>query len=239
MRAKHLVPNGVTLANISLGFLAIVAAAEGQFDRAVLLLFVAALCDALDGRLARMLDATSRFGQELDSLSDAVSFGVAPAVIIYLAVLRPLGLLGAAAAVAYLLCGVIRLARFGVDTSEIGKRTFVGCPIPVAAGYILSFVLVRHALPAWAVAGGTLWIAGCMVSTIKVPKFRRGEGLPFPMMLLGIGLFMVFLARPSAITWHVWNGWNCVMILGNYVSLARDGHLRRRVAQDVELKRAA
>ncbi len=239
MRAKHLVPNGVTLANISLGFLAILAAAEGQFDRAVVLLFVAAMCDTLDGRLARMLNATSRFGHELDSLSDAVSFGVAPAVLLYLAVLRPLGLLGAAVALAYLLCGVLRLARFNMDTSEIGKRTFLGCPIPVAAGYVLSFVMVRGALPVWAVAAGTLWVAGCMVSTLKVPKFRKGEGLPVPMMLVGIAAFAVFLVRPSAITWHVWNGWNCVMILGNYVSLARDGHLRRRPAEDVDLGRVA
>jgi CDP-diacylglycerol--serine O-phosphatidyltransferase len=234
-----LVPNAVTLANIAFGFLGIVAAAEGHFERACVLLFLGALCDLMDGRLARMLNATSKFGMELDSLSDAVSFGIAPAVLIYLAVLRQLGVLGAGIAVAYVLCGVLRLARYNMDTSSIGQLTFLGCPIPIAAGYILSFVMVRNALPVWGVAAGTLWVAGCMVSTLKVPKFRRGAGLPLPMMLVGLAAFIVFLARPSAITWHVWNGWNCVLILTNYIYLARRGHLARRRDGDVELKRAA
>lgn len=234
MRPKHLVPNAFTLANISFGFLGIIAAAEGRFERAVLLLFFAALCDLLDGRLARLLDATSRFGMELDSLSDAVSFGIAPAVLIYLAVLRQLGATGTAVGIIYLLCGALRLARYNVDSGTLSKRTFLGAPIPIGASYLLSFVMVRDILSPWLIAAGTLWVAGCMVSTLKVPKFRRKEGLPFAMMLFGLALFIAFLVHPSALSWHLWNSWNVVLIVANYIVLSRHGLLGKG-----ELQRAA
>src|SRR5262245_6355348 len=110
MKLKHVIPNAVTLANIALGFLGIVAAARGQYERAVIFLFCAALCDLADGKLARALNATSKFGMELDSLSDMVSFGLAPAVLVYLSVLQGLGWIGVAAVLIYPLCGAIRLA---------------------------------------------------------------------------------------------------------------------------------
>ena len=225
MKAKHLIPNAVTLANIALGFLGMVAAARGQFERSVVFLFAAALCDLADGKLARALDATSKFGMELDSLSDMVSFGIAPAVLVYLAVLHSLGTVGLAIAIAYPLCGAIRLARYNSDVSGIGKVTFLGCPIPIAASYLWSMVLVRDGLSTWMIAGGTLVMAGAMVSTLKVPKFRKGEGLPSWTMYLGLAAFIAFLVRPRALTWHVWNGWNIVLIVANYIQLARRGHL--------------
>jgi CDP-diacylglycerol--serine O-phosphatidyltransferase len=224
VRAKHLVPNAVTLANIAFGFFGIIAAAEGHYERSCVLIFIAALCDLADGRLARVLDACSRFGMELDSLSDAISFGIAPALLVYLSVLRPLGALGGAIAVVYALCGALRLARYNVETGELAHVTFAGCPIPVAAGYLVSFVMVRSGLPVWLIALGTVAASLFMVSTLKVPKFRKGD-LPIAMMLFGLAIFIVFLARPSAITWHLWNGWNWVLIVANYVMLWRRGHL--------------
>jgi CDP-diacylglycerol--serine O-phosphatidyltransferase len=215
----------VTLTNIAFGFLGIIAAAEGQFERACVLLFCGALCDLLDGKLARALGASSKFGMELDSLSDAISFGVAPAVLIYLAALRQLGWFGAVLSVGYALCGALRLARYNVSHDKISELTFLGCPIPIAAGYILSMTMVRHSIPLWGIAAGVAGVAASMVSTLKVPKFRRGAGLPFGMVLVGMVLFIIFLARPGALTWHVWNGWNIVMIVANYVYLARGGHL--------------
>ncbi len=238
MKPKHLVPNAVTLGNIAFGFLGMVAAAEGRFERACVLLFIGALCDLLDGKLARWLDASSQFGMELDSLSDMVSFGIAPAVLVYLAVLKDWGWLGAVIAVGYVLCGALRLARYNVDNKPISQVTFLGCPIPIACGYIISMVMVRHSMPVWGVAAGTCWVAFCMVSTLKVPKFRRGTGLPSAMLMVGLVTFIVFLARPDAITWHVWNGWNVVMIVSNYIVLGRQGHLARR-REDPELTRAA
>jgi CDP-diacylglycerol--serine O-phosphatidyltransferase len=228
MRPKHLIPNAVTLANIALGFLCIVSAARGEFERAVTFAFFAAICDLLDGRLARALDASTTFGMELDSLSDMVSFGIAPAVLTYLSVLHKLGWLGMAIAIAYPLCGAVRLARYNSDKSPIGQVTFLGVPIPIAASYLWSMVMVRDQLNIWVIAAGTLAMAGAMISTLKVPKFRKGSGLPAWMMFLGLAFFIAFLVRPSAITWHVWNGWNIVLILLNYIILAKKGHLVRR-----------
>jgi CDP-diacylglycerol--serine O-phosphatidyltransferase len=238
MKWRHVIPNAVTLGNITLGFFGMVAAARGQIERSVLLLFCAAICDLADGKLARALNATSKFGMELDSLSDMVSFGIAPALLVYLAVLAPLGTLGAVVALIYPLCGAIRLARYNSDVSNIGKVTFLGCPIPIAASYVWSMVLVRDALPAWAIATGTLVVAGAMVSTLKVPKFRKGEGLPSWMMYVGLAAFVAFLARPSGLTWHIWNGWNIVLIAFNYVQLSRRGHLRA-ARKERHLKAAA
>ena len=238
MRAKHLIPNAVTLANIALGFMGILAAAHGQFERSVVLLFAAALCDLADGKLARALNATSKFGMELDSLSDMVSFGLAPAVLMYLAVLHRLGTLGLAICIIFPLCGAIRLARYNSDVSGIGKVTFLGCPIPIAASYLWSMVLVRDGLSVWAMAAGTLLVAGAMVSTLKVPKFRKGEGLPQWTMFVGLATFIAFLARPMALTWHIWNGWNVLLIVANYVQLARKGHLQA-ARKERHLKAAA
>ena len=225
MKAKHLIPNAVTLGNIALGVLGMVAAANGQFERSVVFAFWAAMCDLADGRLARALNASSQFGMELDSLSDMVSFGVAPALLIYLAVLRNLGPLGLAIAVAFPLCGAVRLARFNQDKSTIGKITFLGCPIPIAASYLWSMVLVRDGLSVWAIAVGTLLVAIAMVSTLKVPKFRK-DGLPVWLMVVGLALFVAFLIRPRALTWHLWNTFNLGLIAANYVVLARKGHLK-------------
>jgi len=220
VKPRHLLPNAITLANIALGFAGILAAAGGYFQRAVMLLFAAALCDLADGRVARALGATSHFGRELDSLSDMVSFGVAPAVLAYLAVLAPLGAGGLVIAVLFPLAGAVRLARYNIDTSEGQDLAFQGLPIPIAASYVWSFVIMRGAMPGWLMAAGVLLISALMVSTVKIPKFRRG-GLPVGLMFLGLGAFILFLARPSPLTWHLWNGLNVVLVALNYVVLRK------------------
>ena len=222
VKRRHLIPNAVTLANIALGFLGILSAAQGHFQRAVMFLFAGALCDLADGRLARALGATSDFGKELDSLSDMVSFGVAPAILVYLAVLAPLGARGLIITAIFPLAGAVRLARYNIDTSEGADQVFEGLPIPIAASYVWSFVIMRGALSVWLVAAGVLLISALMVSTMKIPKFRRG-GLPVGLMFLGLGAFIAFLARPSPLTWHIWNGLNLVLVALNYVVLGKRG----------------
>lgn len=224
---KVLIPNAVTLANITFGFLGILTAAEGRFQRSVMWLFAGAMCDLMDGRLARLLGATSTFGKELDSLSDMVSFGVAPAVLIYLAILSKLGAVGLALAALLPLAGAIRLARYNIDTNDLAQVTFQGLPIPIAASYVWTFVIVREALPVWVIGAGVALTAALMVSTLKIPKFRRG-GLPVPLMFVGLGAFIGFLAHPTALTWHVWNGFNVLAVAFNYVLLSRRGLLPGR-----------
>ncbi|MEO6952589.1 MAG: phosphatidylcholine/phosphatidylserine synthase [Polyangia bacterium] len=240
MKAKHLVPSAFTLANIGFGFFSMLSAAQGQYSRAVFLLFGAALCDLFDGKMARWLDASTKFGMELDSLSDAISFGLAPALLVYLSTLSQLGpehdkigLGGACICLAYALTAVVRLARYNVDDGKLGGVTFEGMPTPIAAGYMLSYVLVRDSLSLPIIAGGTLLLAVLMVSKLKIPKFRPG-GLPFPMLIIGIGTFIVFMVKPSALTWHVWNAWNFVLVIANYVQLSKKGYLSGAVVPEAD-----
>ncbi len=222
VQIQKLIPSAFTLGNIALGFMGIIASAAGEFRLACIYLFLGALCDMADGRLARWLNATSKFGKELDSLSDMVSFGVAPAVMIYFAALKSLGPIGLLPALTYMLCGAVRLARYNIDTQEISKHSFSGVPIPIAASYIWSLVMVHDSLPMPIIVSLTLLMSGLMISTVKTPNFRK-DGLPVWMMLFGLALFVVFLFRPGALMWSLWTGWNFVLIGANYASLRRRG----------------
>jgi CDP-diacylglycerol--serine O-phosphatidyltransferase len=131
-------PNGFTLANLFFGIFAIVTAARGDHDRAAWYVVFGGVCDALDGRVARMTRSGTRFGEELDSLVDAISFGVAPALLMYFAVLRHeswdwlLVFIFAA-------CAVLRLARFNIEQAGRPKRDFIGLPSPMAAGALATY----------------------------------------------------------------------------------------------------
>ncbi len=174
---------------------------------------------------------------ELDSLSDLVSFGVAPAVLLYLCSLRSLGPIGAVIGVGYTLAGALRLARYNLGSTPLGEVTFEGLPIPVAAGYVMSFVMIRNHSTPWLLGVGTVVLSVAMVSKLKIPKFRKG-GLPIALMLIGIALFTVFLKAPSAWTWHLWNGWNVVLLFANYGMLRRQGLLVSR-SERAQLRRVA
>lgn len=131
-------PNGFSLANLFFGVFAIVTAAAGDHDRAAWYIVISAVCDTIDGRIARATRSGSRFGEELDSLVDAISFGLAPALLMYFAVLRHESwdwLL----VFLYAACAVIRLARFNVLQAGRPKRDFIGLPSPMAAGALATY----------------------------------------------------------------------------------------------------
>ena len=138
----YILPSLFTCGNMTLGVLAILASSEGHFLRAAWFLIGALACDILDGRIARVTKTTSEFGLQLDSLSDLVSFGVAPAVMMHMLVLNSLGNTGIAIAVLFVLCSALRLARFNVlaQSGEVHKH-FKGLPTPASAGVVISFVL--------------------------------------------------------------------------------------------------
>lgn len=178
---RSIVPNLFTLANLYCGFAAIIAATDGEFQRCVILILTAGIFDMLDGVVARLTRSTSEFGVELDSLCDAVSFGVAPSILLYSVYFHELHQWGPLLASLPALAGVLRLARFNVQlTSMEDKMYFRGMPIP-AGGFILaSYVLFVHLgtdLPAdWKPACiiiTTLLTAGAMVSTIKYDNLPR------------------------------------------------------------------
>jgi CDP-diacylglycerol--serine O-phosphatidyltransferase len=154
-RTIYLLPNLFTTAGLFSGFYAIIAAANGDFVNASIAVFVAAVMDGLDGRVARLTGTSSEFGVQYDSLADLVSFGMAPALVMYHWSLSELkydgelvGRLGWAVAFLYAACAALRLARFNTQVAVVDKRWFVGLASPAAAGLMMSFV--------WAFADGTL-----------------------------------------------------------------------------------
>ena len=148
-RGVYLLPNLFTTAALLSGFYAIIASSSGQFEKAILAIGLAALFDGLDGRTARLLNAQSPFGEQYDSLSDMLSFGVAPAMLVYHWTLAPLGRLGLACAFVYAACAAFRLARFNVQIGVVDKRYFVGLPSPLAAILLSSAIWFALDWPRW------------------------------------------------------------------------------------------
>ena len=136
----YILPNLFTLAALFGGFYSIVMAMNGRFDMAAVGVFCAMVLDSLDGRVARMTNTQSAFGEQMDSLSDMVSFGAAPALIAYVWSLHSLGRWGWIAAFVYCACAALRLARFNVNTSVVDKRYFQGLPSPAAAALVAGFI---------------------------------------------------------------------------------------------------
>ena len=202
----YFLPNLMTACNLACGFFAVLMIHKGlvevgnvkvpekqyyelvkpYYEYAILLIFGSCLFDLLDGRLARLGGQESPFGQEFDSLADIISFGMAPAMLLSKAVLFPLGNIGWAIALVYLVCGAMRLARFNCLASMPKKpgasNDFRGLPIPMAAGFIASitFLLIDlyqndHLLGAWkyVLAGAMLGLSLLMISDIRYPSFKK------------------------------------------------------------------
>ena len=162
------IPSLFTLANLLMGILSLIFTMDGQFKKAAVMILLAMVLDAMDGRVARRLDATSNFGKELDSLADLVSFGVAPAILVYAMGLKDLGLAGLALSVTFALCGAIRLARF--NTLNISNY-FVGVPITAAGSLVALLSLLHNELPRLVFPIFIVLLSYLMVSNIKVPKY--------------------------------------------------------------------
>jgi CDP-diacylglycerol---serine O-phosphatidyltransferase len=201
---QRMVPNLLTLLALCAGMTAIRFALNGNFQSAVLAILVAAVLDGLDGRVARLLKATSQFGAELDSLSDFVSFGVAPAAIMYLWTTAALHSFGWAIVLFYAVCCALRLARFNTQLSAEpapGPGFFTGVPAPAGAGLVLMPLYASFEWGDWIVRSpylGALWVAGIavlMVSripTLSLKKFRIPQHYVVP-TLLATGLLAAFL----------------------------------------------
>ena len=147
----YILPNLFTLAALFGGFYSVVMAMNARFDQAALGVFAAMILDSLDGRVARMTNTQSAFGEQMDSLSDMVSFGAAPALIAYEGSLKGLGRWGWIAAIVYCACGALRLARFNVNTGTVDKRWFQGLPSPAAAALVAGFIWL---MTEWGKRGG-------------------------------------------------------------------------------------
>jgi CDP-diacylglycerol--serine O-phosphatidyltransferase len=178
----YILPNLFTLAALFGGFYAIVMAMNGQFEQAAYGIFIAAVLDSLDGRVARMTNTQSAFGEQMDSLSDMVSFGAAPALIVYEWALKGLGKLGWIAAFVYCSGAALRLARFNTNIGVVDKRFFQGLPSPAAAAVLIGFIWVmddagfkgvsRIDWLAWCAFAVTLYAGLTMVTNVPFYSFK-------------------------------------------------------------------
>ncbi|MCB1668913.1 MAG: CDP-diacylglycerol--serine O-phosphatidyltransferase [Pseudomonadales bacterium] len=139
-RGIYLLPNLLTTGAMFGGFYAILAGMDGKFEAAAIAIFIAMIFDGLDGRVARMTDTSTDFGVEYDSLSDMVSFGIAPAVVCFSWILNEVGRIGWAAAFIYASCAALRLARFNTQIDTVSKRYFIGLSSPTAAAVVAAMV---------------------------------------------------------------------------------------------------
>ena len=217
-RGIYLLPNLFTTAALFSGFFAIIAASQGRFEAACIAIFIAAVLDGLDGRVARMTNTQSEFGVQYDSLSDLVSFGMAPALLMYHWALlslkhdgATLGKIGWLGAFLYAACAALRLARFNSQVGTVDKRWFVGLPSPSAAGLVASFVWTMVDLDRWSgtqlryVALAVTVAAGLlMVSRIRYPSFKGGKGpqgdrIPFKMLFAMLVVIIGLVIDPSKV----------------------------------------
>lgn len=240
-RGIYLLPNAFTTANLFCGFFAIVQAMNQRFEIAAIAIFVALVMDGMDGRVARMTNTQSAFGEQYDSLTDMVSFGVAPALIAYEWVLKDLGKWGWLAAFIFCAGAALRLARFNTNIGSVDKRFFQGLPSPAAASLIAGFVwlAVDNKLPVqelalpWVTFGLTIYAGVTMVSNVL---FYSGKALdvryraPFGVMILIILGFVLVSSDPP------------VALFGLFVAYASSGYvfwvwqkifLRKKKASDM------
>ncbi len=232
----YVLPNLFTLAALFGGFYAVVMAMNGRFDLATTGIFAAMVLDSLDGRVARMTGTQSAFGEQMDSLSDMVSFGAAPALIAYEWALRPLGRWGWIAAFVYCACAALRLARFNVNTSVVDKRFFQGLPSPAAAALVAGFIWLTSAMLSahhevaifrelislfgglrversdfsWIMFGVTLFAGLTMVTNIPYYSFKDFGGrrsVPFVVLVVIALLFAVISIEPATLLFALFVGY--------------------------------
>lgn len=250
-KTLFILPNLITLSSIFCGFNSIRIAArasdDSDFQAAALLLVFAMFFDILDGRVARMTKTQSAFGLQIDSLADVISFGVAPAILVYQWSLNQLGNVGLAASFLFCACGAIRLARFNVlSMGEQGQpqkpsKYIVGLPIPGAAGILISIIVANHAAGgplasyAWAgtMLGVTVALSFFMVSTIQFRSFKdvKFNAATVAFMFFGVAssLVVAVLAKPAfVLVWLL----ACYIGFGVLETLFRISQRLRNVQRD-------
>ena len=212
-RGIYMLPNAITLAALFSGFYGIVMAMNGRFEVACIAIFFAAVLDSLDGRVARMTNSQSAFGEQMDSLCDMVSFGAAPALIVYIWALKDLGKAGWIPAFVYIAGAALRLARFNVNIGVVDKRFFQGMPSPAAAAMVMGLIWVMDDSGfqgassidwlAWSAFGVTLFAGLSMVTNAPFYSFKVVGGrnsVPFIVIVaIALGIALIALHPPRVL----------------------------------------
>jgi CDP-diacylglycerol--serine O-phosphatidyltransferase len=174
----YVLPNLFTLAALFGGFYAIVMAMNARFEQAAIGVFCAMVLDSLDGRVARMTNTQSTFGEQMDSLSDMVSFGAAPGLVVYEWALKGMGKLGWAAAFVYCASAALRLARFNTNLGVVDRRFFQGLPSPAAAAIVMGFIWLMNDA-GFSVAGSGPWLAWAAFAVTLYAGLTMVTNVPF------------------------------------------------------------
>ncbi|QOY63114.1 CDP-diacylglycerol--serine O-phosphatidyltransferase [Lysobacter sp. H21R4] len=215
-RGIYLLPNLFTTGGLFAGFYAIISATQGHFDNACIAIFVAAILDGLDGRVARLTNTQSEFGVQYDSLADLISFGLAPALVMYHWSLASMSLdgitarkIGWVAAFLYAACAALRLARFNSQVGQVDKRWFIGLASPAAAGLLASFVWTCFTMGysgvelRYLAVFATVVAALLMVSPIRYFSFKGGgpkhDRLPFLSVLVVVAVVAAIAIDPPRV----------------------------------------
>ncbi len=228
MKKIYVLPNLFTTANMFCGFYAIVAAIHGNFLTAGWSILVAMIFDTMDGRVARLTRATSEFGVQYDSLSDLISFGMAPGLTAYLWALEPWGRLGWLASFLFVVCAALRLARFNVMVNTVPKKYFQGLPSPLAAATIATSIIFYNEIGLkpgpntkdWFIPVTVMALGSLMISTIRFPSFKDfkvSRENSFGVLAVGI-LTLVLIAVKPEVTLFV------ICVLFTVVGLIMDAY---------------
>ncbi|MBU1275108.1 MAG: CDP-diacylglycerol--serine O-phosphatidyltransferase [Proteobacteria bacterium] len=205
-RGIYVLPNLFTTASLFAGFFGAIEAIHGNYMLACLAILASLVFDGLDGKVARATNTVTRFGVEFDSLSDLVAFGVAPAILVYMWGLQPLGRLGFLAAFLFVACGALRLARFNVQVEEVGTSHFVGLPIPAAASLVSTMILMWLELigpvtpEPWLLVIVLFILSFLMVSNIPYLSFKElglSKLKSFNWLVAGLLLFILVAIQPQ------------------------------------------
>jgi CDP-diacylglycerol--serine O-phosphatidyltransferase len=211
----YLLPNLVTTGGLFCGFFSVISTFREEYLVAAIAVLIALVCDALDGRIARLTHSTSSFGVQYDSLSDVIAFGVAPGVLAHRWALEPWGVWGWLAASLYVTCGALRLARFNVQVDVVDKKHFVGLPIPAAAGVVATTILMYYFLGGEGATNKHITLllliyalAGLMVSTVPYYSFKDlhlRHRQPFWLLIVGIIVVQVTIAEPQMMLFSIFS----------------------------------
>jgi len=204
----YILPNTLTLGGMFCGFYSILSSFKGHFTISAWAILIAVIFDGLDGWVARLTNSTTKFGIELDSLSDLVAFGVAPAVLIYSWGLQPYGRLGWGASFLFVICGALRLARYNVQMGTSESKAFVGLPIP-AAGIVIASLVLFYTDVIGGLSGRNhvilvlpFLLAALMVSTLRfhgIKEFNFKTRKPFWLLVVIVVAFVLIFMNPEIV----------------------------------------
>ena len=243
-RGIYLLPSILTTFGMFAGFYSIIASINGDFTLAAISIIVAMLWDALDGRVARLTNTQSDFGAQYDSLADLVSFGVAPALLVYEWSLSDLGRIGWLAAFIFLACAALRLARFNTQVGISNKRYFQGLPSPAAAGVIASMIWLKFwkfeyfdfgivSLSYYVGVGITIVCALLMVSNVRYYSFKEldSKKASFRFLLAIVLSLIVLLSKPNI---FLFTGFFVYMLSGPFITITglNKKRIQKKQSQD-------